>query len=242
MGFEGRLEGYIYSRDVFLESSYCREALVLRRQRYCEKPRRWLGEFLELSNTVFVVMLSYAIRRDRKKRSLQFLRRGNYRGELPVDPASMRGELALESSGWWLRPYHVTSLVEVSSALGATCEVSAVQSLCTPQFCYVLRDVHLTSCITVTLADRSVVRSSVPRSLILHSPATCGYLGCLAQTMSPADFFLFEADIRWYRSPSCRHPGAYGTRIWTYSSAVAACGSFHSIAPCKVPEMRLRLL
>lgn len=150
--------------------------------------------------------------------------------------------MALESSGWWLRPYHVMSALEVSNALGATCEASAAQGPCTPQFGHVLRDVHLTGCITVTLGARPLVRRFVLRSLILYSPATCGCLGYLAQTMSPADFFLFEADIRWYRSPSCRHPGAYGTRIWSYSSAVAAYRSFNLIAPCKVPEMRLRFL
>ena len=88
---------------------------------------------------------------------------GNYHGKLQVDPASVRGELGLESSWWWLRPHHVMSALEVSNALGATCEASAAQGPCTPQFGHVLRDVHLTGCITLTLGARSLVRRFVLR-------------------------------------------------------------------------------
>jgi hypothetical protein len=77
-----------------------------------------------------------------------------------------------------------------------------------------LRDVDLMGCIDVLLGDRSVALRLASQSSALYSRATCGCLGCLAQTTFLVDFFLFEVNIRSFQSPSYRHLGAYGIRIW----------------------------
>jgi hypothetical protein len=61
----------------------------------------------------------------------------------------------------------------------------------TPRWRNELHGAGLMNCIDVSLARRPAMRRFDVQTSIWHSPATCGCLGYLAQTMFPIDFFLF---------------------------------------------------